>query len=144
MKAIRSRAYLDGARGESCKLRIGGVCTGDAETVVAAHIRDAHTGRSIKASDISVVDACWACHEVFDGRATHPISGCYLEPFTWLFYALRGLQETLENRIERGILVLPIDTPKAAKPSTKKIASRGFTEQHRPLRSGNNLRRKSP
>ncbi len=98
---IRSRPYLDGAKGQSCKLRIPGVCTGNTETTVAAHIRDGHSGRSIKASDLSVVDACAGCHARFDGQADWPLS-----TEDWLFYALRGLQETLESRVEQGLLTV--------------------------------------
>jgi hypothetical protein len=120
---------LDGARGETCKLRIPGACNSDRATVSPCHIRDRHTGRSIKASDISVVDGCSGCHDVFDGRA-----GVVLPMEDWLFYALRGLQETLENRIERGILVWPADAepkPKPTKPrkpkaERKAIPSRPF------------------
>lgn len=135
MNRLSSRKYRDGAKGETCKLNIPGVCNFDSETVVFAHIRDEHTGGAIKASDISGVDACSSCHANFDGQAGEPMIGA-----TWMLYALRGLQRTLENRIERGILVFPHDPP--SKPSTKppkasgrKIASKGFGTQHRPLRS---------
>ena len=109
---IRSRKYLAGSKGETCKLRIPGVCTGDTETVIPAHIRDRHTGRSIKASDLSVTDACFACHEIFDGR------GGTLPREDWLFYALRGLQETLEGREAKGLLFVPKDafTPASERP----------------------------
>lgn len=133
MSPIRSRKYLAGSRGQPCKLRIVGVCTGDVETTVPAHIRDRHTGRSIKASDLSVADSCFACHEKFDGRAGEP-----LPPEEWLFYALRGLQDTLESREARGLLVVPRDAPKPLHerktPQRKppelraKISSRGFAE----------------
>lgn len=109
MSLVRSKKYRDGARGQGCTLRIAGVCTGNTETTVFAHIRDSHTGRSIKASDLSGCDACWACHEILDGR-----NGT-LDEVDWLFYALRGLQETLERRVEQGLLSLDIDVPKPFK-----------------------------
>jgi hypothetical protein len=101
---IRSRVYLDGARGSQCTLQIPGCCTGETETVVAAHIKDEHAGRAVKASDISSCDACRACHARADGQDGHPLS-----KEDWLFYMLRGLQRTLENRIRRGILQLKLD-----------------------------------
>ena len=107
MTRISSKKYLAGSRGATCKLRIPGVCTGDVETVVPAHIRDGHTGRGQKASDISVCDACAACHSKFDGQAGDP-----LPREDWLFYALRGLQETLEARIAAGLLFLSQDVVK--------------------------------
>jgi len=114
---IHSRKYLAGSKGETCKLRIPGVCTGDTETVIPAHIRDRHTGRGIKASDLSVTDACWACHEVFDGRAKMP-DGFLITGPEWLHYALRGLQETLEGREAKGLLFVPKDafTPASDRP----------------------------
>lgn len=134
MTRIPSRRYIDGSRGQTCTLRLPG-CTGGGEDTVFAHIRDRHTGRSIKASDISGADACFACHEVFDRRAKHPDGG-YLSEMDWLIYALRGMQETMERRIAQGILVVPIDivkptsekTTPTRKPKAERQAmqSRGF------------------
>lgn len=114
MNAIRSRKYLDGARGETCKLAIAGVCRGERDTVVACHLKDSHSGRSIKASDCSIADGCRRCHDVLDRRAKMP-DGHLISDLDWLFYALRGLQLTIENRIDRGILPFPIDTPRETK-----------------------------
>ena len=148
MTAVRSRKYLAGSKGQPCKLRIVGVCTGNVETTIPAHIRDRHTGRSIKASDLSVADACFNCHEVFDRRAKLP-SGEYLSDDEWRFYALRGLQDTLEGREAAGLLVVPRDlvTPHSAKPTPKrkppeqraKINSRSDWPQGRKLQSKNGL-----
>jgi len=93
------------------------MCDGGGETTVFAHIRDRHTGRSIKASDISGADACYHCHAMFDGQSSEQFVGA-----GWHFYALRGIQETIENRIDRGILILAIDepAPKATKPRKPK------------------------
>ena len=40
----------------------------------------------------------------------------------WLFYALRGLQETLQQRFEAGLLYVPVDveTPASVKPRKPK------------------------
>lgn len=111
MTALRSRKYLAGSKGANCKLRIADVCQGGTDTVIPAHIRDRHSGRSVKASDLSVADACFACHEVFDRRAKLP-NGEYISNADWHFYALRGLQDTLEARVEAGLVFVPIDTPK--------------------------------
>ena len=108
LEPLRSRAYLDGARGERCKLRISGVCTGDVETTVPCHVHDAHFGLAVKASDLSVIDGCFACHAKFDGRDGAPLSR-----EEWLFYALRGVLETMDNRARREIVKVPLDQPKA-------------------------------
>ena len=142
MTRIASRKYLNGSRGQPCTLRIAGVCTGGGEDTVFAHIRDRHTGRSIKASDISGADCCWACHEVFDRRARLPADDLghriYLPDDLWMFYALRGIQETMERRIAQGILVLPLDVekpmsekptpPRKPKAERQAMQSRGFQQ----------------
>lgn len=132
---LRSEKYLAGSRGATCKLRI--VCAGlpGDETVVPCHAADSHTGRSVKASDISVIDGCRACHDVFDRRARMP-NGNLISDDEWYFYALRGLQETLEARHEIGLLQIPLDAPRPhhdkptrpRKPAEKRrpIHSRGF------------------
>lgn len=103
---IRSAKYLRGSKDESCKLRI--VCEGYGDNVVPCHARDRHTGKGVKASDLSVIDGCQACHDVFDLRAKLP-SGQFLTSEEWLFYALRGLQDTIESRVRRGIIIVPLD-----------------------------------
>jgi hypothetical protein len=139
---ISSRKYLAGSRGQPCTLRIPGVCTGNTETTVPAHIRDRHTGRGQKASDISVCDACAACHAKFDGQAGEPLPRA-----DWLFYALRGLQETLEGRIAAGLLFLSQDvvkpfaerTTKPRKPPSERTKIPHNTA--RKIQSRNNLRK---
>lgn len=115
MKRIASRHYIDGSRGQPCTLQIPGVCDGGGETTVFAHIKDGHSGRGIKASDISGCDACMGCHAKFDGQSGAPLSA-----EDWLFYALRGLQRTLENRIARGLLILRLDIEPVTKPKSSK------------------------
>lgn len=146
VNAIRSKHYLSGSKGATCKLRIPGVCTGNVETTVPAHIRDRHTGRSIKASDLSVADSCFACHEVFDGRAKIHIDsehGEYLSREAWLLYALHGLQDTLESRVERGYLTLKQDSDKHARPAKprKPKSARRPIPAGRKLQSRNDLRK---
>lgn len=150
MTRISSSKYLAGSRGATCKLQIPGVCTGDVETTVPAHIRDRHTGRGRKASDLSVADACFACHEVFDLRAKLT-NGTFLTGEDWLHYALRGLQDTLESRVEAGLLFVSQDVIKTfderpvkpRKPASQrtKIFSRTEWPKGQKLQSRNDLRK---
>lgn len=103
---IRSRDYLDGSKGQPCALQIPHVCLGTTDTTIPGHVRDETFGRSQKADDISVIDMCMACHDLFDGR-----SGT-LSREDWLFYALRGLQRTLRSRVLRGIAKIKLDAVK--------------------------------
>ncbi len=146
---IRSRKYLDASRGQPCTLQITGTCTGNTETTVAAHVRDETFGMAQKADDISVVDACQACHDVFDGRTHRPLTEA-----EWNFYARRGLQRTLRNRVLRGIVIIPLDAERLS--SERPVKPRKPPEQRTPIpqpakprwpqgrkiNSANNLRRK--
>ncbi len=123
MTRLSSEKYLRGSKGQPCSMRIPGHCVGGTETTVPAHIRDRHKGGGTKASDISVANACFGCHRAFDqGLLTNE---------EWLVYALRGLQETLEQRIEAGLLIFPHDAPK--KPLVK---PRKPKEKRAPIRQG--------
>lgn len=133
---VRSSKYRDGSRDQPCTLRIPG-CDGGGETTVFAHIRDRHTGRSIKASDISGADACFWCHAVFD-RRQKTLSGEYLSDFDWLLFALRGLQETQENRIARGLLLVTQDAVR-----DKPVKPRKPRGQRRTIHKGKPLETRS-
>lgn len=128
MTRISSSKYLAGSKGQLCTLRIPGVCNDDPSTTVPAHIRDRHKGGGTKASDISVANACWACHAKFDGQLGQPLS----EP-EWLFYALRGLQETLEQRFDAGLLIVPVDVETHA--SERPIKQRKPKDQRKKIPS---------
>lgn len=107
---VRSKKYLAGSRGQQCSLRIPGYCNYDPDTVVPCHIRDGGKGTGNKASDLSVANGCSGCHRAFDLNL--------ISREDWLFYALRGLQETLEQRVRAGLLVVPqdIETPMLERP----------------------------
>ena len=57
------------ARGRECQVRIPGVCNGNDETSVLAHIRLAGLcGTGIKPPDLIATIACSACHDEIDRR----------------------------------------------------------------------------
>ncbi len=59
----------DRARGQTCYARIPGICCGNVETVVLAHIRKGGTGgMGIKPADVCALPACATCHDAADGR----------------------------------------------------------------------------
>jgi hypothetical protein len=152
MTALHSQKYLAGSRDAPCALQIPGVCIN--RDAVPCHARDRHTGRSIKASDLSVIDGCPACHDVFDRRAKMP-NGELISETDWLFYALRGLQDTLERRREIGLLFVPEDAvterrvkprkpaaERAKVPAGRPMESRSTFPPSRPITGRNNLRRR--
>lgn len=130
MTSVISRKYTDAAKGQPCTLRIAGVQCAGPETTVFCHVRDRFKGTSIKASDLSGADGCFNCHQVFDGQGSFVLS-----KEDWLFYALRGIQETQANRIARGfLLVVGFDpaAPQKRRKSGQKIKSKG-TLPNRPM-----------
>lgn len=140
---IRSRKYLDGSRGQPCCLRFVGICNHDPETTVACHIHDGNFGLSRKAHDVSIIDGCSACHEFLDHGWVGKISRTVR-----LEHVIRGLQETLVNRIRRGIVVIPLDPErlshdKPVKPRKPKGQRRQVPGAGRKIESRNDLRRKS-
>ncbi|MEH3413979.1 DUF1364 domain-containing protein [Phytobacter diazotrophicus] len=57
------------ARGRECQVRIPGVCNGNDETCVLAHIRlTGLCGTGIKPPDLIATIACSACHDEIDRR----------------------------------------------------------------------------
>lgn len=138
---IRSRKYIDGSRAQSCVLRIPNVCTGGGDDTIFAHIRDRHTGRGVRASDLSGADSCFACHDVFDRRAKLP-NGEYLSDDDWRFYALRALQDTIERRHGQGLLVISQDV--ATPPQSRVTPPRKPKEHRAPIQNASSWRRQAP
>ena len=59
----------ESARGQECHVRIPGVCNGNPETTVLAHLKPTgHGTMGGKPPDICGVFACSDCHDVIDGR----------------------------------------------------------------------------
>ena len=54
------------AQGEACQVRIPGVCNGNPETVVLAHMNG--SGMALKALDLHAAYACSSCHDEIDRR----------------------------------------------------------------------------
>ncbi len=135
---FRSKKVRDHSRGQMCSLRLPGICNGNPETTVYAHIRDKWKGIGQKASDSSGVFACSDCHRAIDEH----LSGHGENPMTH-WHIIRAMQETLEILITDGIIGFPHDPePKPTKPKPRKakayrapIKSRGFGEQSRPIPS---------
>lgn len=96
---IRSKKITQSARGEDCTVRIVGVCNGNPETTVLAHLPSNRHGIGLKSSDISGVYACSCCHDRID-RRIH--SRELEERREW--YLLRAVIETHERMVESGVL----------------------------------------
>ena len=63
-----SQQIRDSARGETCTLQIVGICCGQPDTTVLAHLPDESHGMAKKSDDISACYACASCHDAADSR----------------------------------------------------------------------------
>jgi len=61
----KQTAIRKSARGQTCQVRVPGVCNHNPETTVLAHMNGA--GMGAKAADHEAAYACSACHEWLDG-----------------------------------------------------------------------------
>ncbi|GGY87738.1 nuclease domain-containing protein [Shewanella fodinae] len=95
----RSKHITDSAKGQSCTVRLPGICNGNNETVVFAHIGH-RRGMGIKCADYFGVYACEACHSEVDRRTRH-MSVEDLQP-----ELLRALEETQERLFDAGLLIV--------------------------------------
>ena len=58
------------ARDQDCYVRLPGICNGDPQTTVLAHVRlIGVSGMGMKAPDILACPACSSCHDSIDRRA---------------------------------------------------------------------------
>lgn len=104
---IRSRKYLNGAKGSPCTF-MGPACNANPETTVFAHLNGAAfgKGKGQKAHDVAGLDACFACHSYIDvGHGTKPMMSD--AEFNW--HLMRGVVLTLVNRVRRQIVIVPLD-----------------------------------
>lgn len=85
------------ARDQPCRVRLPGICNGNPETTVLAHIKHGWYG-SLKPPDILGVHACSSCHDAID-RRRRDISVEEVD-----LAVLRGLCETLHYYVKRGIV----------------------------------------
>lgn len=87
------------ARGRECQVRIPGVCNGNPETSVLAHIRLAGLcGTGIKPPDLIATIACSSCHDEID-RRTRLVDAEYAKEC-----ALEGMARTQVIWLKEGLV----------------------------------------
>ena len=91
------------AKGRECQIRIPGVCNGNNETVVLAHLNNKGlfgVGTGQKVPDIFGAWACSACHDLVDGRhKTIEATGRAVKIFHY-----EGVLRTQNILLKEGIL----------------------------------------
>lgn len=116
---IRSRKLLDTARGAQCAARFPGICCGNPETTVWAHLNGAAYGKAMgmKAHDILGFHACRSCHTYTDtGHGTNPI----LSDAEFWEYLLRAVCETYVRAVDAGVVIVPRDLEKPSQTISRK------------------------
>lgn len=98
MARVISKKLRDSARDQDCTLRIPGVCNGNPETTILAHLPCGQKGIGMKSPDNMAVFACCACHDRLDFR----IRGGDID---WRDI-LRALAETQTIWIDKGLMVI--------------------------------------
>ncbi|RDU16027.1 DUF1364 domain-containing protein [Citrobacter freundii] len=87
------------ARGRECQVRIPGVCNGNPETTILAHIRLAGLcGTGIKPPDLIATVAFSRCHDEID-RRTHLVDAEYAKEC-----ALEGMARTQVMWLKEGLV----------------------------------------
>jgi hypothetical protein len=85
------------AHGRECQIRYPGICNGNPETTVLAHLRMAGvTGIGHKSADLQAAWACSACHDEADRRTHHLTLGIARLGF------LEGVMRTQAKLIQEG------------------------------------------
>jgi hypothetical protein len=88
------------ARGRDCQVRLPGICNGNPETTVLAHVRMAGlSGIGYKANSLAGAWACSACHDAIDRRAHLDLERDYVR-----LAHLEGVIRTQAQLIREGHL----------------------------------------
>jgi hypothetical protein len=67
------------AKGRECMVRLVGICCGDPQTTVLAHIRlPGLSGMGLKANDFLGAWACFTCHSAIDRRSNMDLDRDYV------------------------------------------------------------------
>lgn len=107
-RPIRSSKVLRSAKGQPCAARFPGICNGNPETTVWAHLNGHAFGKGmgIKAHDILGFWCCSDCHRYYDvGHGTKPI----LTDNELVTSILAAVCMTWVGLIRGGIVIVPMD-----------------------------------
>ena len=87
------------AKGRSCQVRIPGICNGDSETTVLAHLNGG--GMGIKQPDLFGAFCCFSCHNCLDRRTPCDYTKNELELFHF-----QGMVRTQRIWLREGLIVV--------------------------------------
>ena len=96
---MKTSKIRQSARGQDCLVRVPGICNGNPETVVLAHINGGGVG--MKAHDIHGAYCCSDCHTFLDGGYVKTVTREYRD-----LLHLEGVVRTQLKLIESGFIVV--------------------------------------
>jgi len=91
-----SKKIRNFAKGQSCSIRIPGVCSGNPEQTVWCHASGG--GMGAKQSDECGAFGCYPCHSVIDGHTKSDFSPMEVELFFWHGHA-ESLKTLRQNKL---------------------------------------------
>jgi hypothetical protein len=91
--------FTKAACGRDCQIRVPGVCNGNPETTVLAHLRMSGTrcGMGLKPHDLQGAWACSACHDAVDARSKTEFSRDQLSHMH-----MQGMVRTIDILVSEG------------------------------------------
>ena len=98
---MKQTAITKSANGESCTVRLPGVCCGDNSTTVYAHISGVRFGHGTGIKTNFGAYACSSCHDHLDGRVKNNFEKEYLK-----LCHLEAVIETLIKLEQKGLITL--------------------------------------
>jgi hypothetical protein len=108
---VRSDAIMRAMKNYDCTLRIANFVPGHTcahqSTVVGAHLPVAGKGIGTKVTDLAVVAACQACHDMLDGRDPRGPKMAALYPSLYHMRLLDGLVETQAMLVRDLVIEVP-------------------------------------
>lgn len=88
------------ARGRDCTVRLPGICNGNPETTVLAHVRlNGVSGLGFKGPDVLGAWVCSSCHDAIDRRAHLDLDRDYVQ-----LAHLQGVMRTQAALIREDVL----------------------------------------
>ena len=98
---LKSKKIRNSAKGEACTVQVVGVCNGNPETTVLAHLQFDGGIMGGKENDLSACYACSDCHDFIDRR--NGMVNHKEQEHRWLYMG-RALARTIKRMHEKGVI----------------------------------------
>lgn len=96
-KRHKSKKILESAKGQSCTVRLPGICNFNEETTIPAHLGGG--GMGTKRDDLFIAYCCSSCHWVIDGHGQSSFTAEELA-----IYQYEAVFETQKILLDAGLI----------------------------------------